>query len=127
MELHHLLHHGKADAVALRGMGLVRLIEFSPDSADLVLGDIGAVVGDGDGQRLRPLGNPHADLPVVGGILDGIVQQIDPDLFQQFLVRPDGIFREFQIEVKLFAAPLFFQQKHAGTNLFRQVEGGQIR
>ena len=80
MQLDDPLHDGKADPVALRGVGLVCLVEFLEDAVSGLRRDGLAVIRNCHMCGVWSLVDFNAQLRAEVRELDGVVQQIDPDI-----------------------------------------------
>lgn len=117
MQIDHFFDDGEADAVALGGVRLITLVELLEDTIQLIRRDGFARVDDGHSERVRGFGDRDLELTEFGGELDGVVDQIDPDLLEQFLTGFDAVFIKVQIQLQFLFAPLAFQQQDTGADL----------
>ena len=127
MELHHPADDGKADAVSLRGMGFIRLIELIEDLFLLLRRNGLSGVSDRDHDTIRLLFDLHRHGAPVRRKLYRIADQVDPDLLQQLLLRCDRMFSEFRLNLQLLLLQLIDEHEDTGADLLRQVEGGRLR
>ena len=106
MQLHDLFDNGQSHAVALGGMGFVRLIELLENAVPFFGRDGAAGVRDSHPDTFRAGLDRHPDQPVFRRELDCVVQQIDPDLLQQLRIGFDLIFVKTQTQIQVLCVPV---------------------
>ena len=93
LRAHHLQDaesQGQAQAVPLRGVGGVALVEFFKDMGLRLLRDPAAGVGHGDRDGMGVRGLPQRDAAARPGEFEGVGQEVVPHQLHQAGVRLDG-------------------------------------
>ena len=122
MQVNNFFDNGQPHAVALGGVGFVRLIELLENAVPFFGRNGAAGVRDSHPDTFRTGLDRHPDQPVFRRELDRVVQQIDPDLLQQLRIGFDLIFVKVQAQIQVFCAPSALQQQDAGADLLREIE-----
>ena len=123
MELQHLFHHGKAQTVALGGVAGVALIELFKDMRLRVGAHPLALIGHRDHQGVFCFAQVHGHGAALRAELGGVVQQVEPDFFQQPLAAGVLCRNKVGIKTQLLLPPLLLGHQHALAQLFIQREG----
>ena len=122
MELQHLFHHGKAQTVALSGVAGVALIELFKDVRLRVGAHPLALIGHRDHQGVFCFAQVHGHGAALRAELGGVVQQVEPDFFQQPLAAGVLCRGKIGIKIQLLLPPLLLGHQHALAQLFIQGE-----
>ena len=94
MKLDYALDDGKTYAVSFGGVRFVGLVEFVPDLFLIRFGDLAACVTYVNANARDAFVDAYLHKTALRCELDGIVEQVDPDLLEKLLVGGDGIFLE---------------------------------
>ena len=127
MQLRDRFDDGEPDAVAVRGVRLVRLIEFAENVIDLVGRDGAAGIADHHREHLALGAHGNVQPRAHRREFYGVVKEVHPHLPQQLLVAVQKIFAHVDVQLQRLFRPFALEQQHAVAKLLGEVKARHVR
>ena len=120
------MHQRQAKAAALRRVGGIPLVKLVKNVPDVLRVNADALVPHRHGNAALLLAGGEKDGSALPAELDGVAEQVQPDVLHHLGVAPVGQPGQVQLKHQILGRPLAFQPQHAGADLLVQIVVGLL-